>query len=95
MCLHTASVLRTWSFKTCRKQQESLQCCGWPVFFSAAEHRDGRPSKQKPPHVATAVQTEGVDQEADRDVVSPWTVPDEIQRILQDTHDSLFQVGCR
>ncbi|XP_054041312.1 ciliogenesis and planar polarity effector 1 isoform X1 [Rissa tridactyla] len=60
----------------------------------SAEHRDGRPSKQKPPHVATAVQTEGVDQEADRDVVSPWTVPDEIQRILQDTHDSLFQASA-
>ncbi|NXV40160.1 CPLN1 protein, partial [Uria aalge] len=60
----------------------------------AAEHRDGRPSKQKPPHVVTAVQTEGVDQEADRDVVSPWTVPDEIQRILQDTHDSLFQAAA-
>ncbi|NWX75797.1 CPLN1 protein, partial [Alca torda] len=60
----------------------------------SAEHRGGRPSKQKPPHVVTAVQTEGVDQEADRDVVSPWTVPDEIQRILQDTHDSLFQAAA-
>uniref|UniRef100_A0A8C0EQP9 Ciliogenesis and planar polarity effector 1 n=1 Tax=Bubo bubo TaxID=30461 RepID=A0A8C0EQP9_BUBBB len=56
-------------------------------------HRVSRISKQKPPHVATAVQTEGVDQETDRDIVSPWTVPDDIQRILQDTHDSLFQVG--
>lgn len=71
-----------------------LQCYGWLVFSSAAEYRVSRTSKQKPPHVATAVQTEGVDQESDRDVVSPWTVPDDIQRILQDTHDSLFQVGC-
>ncbi|NXY74895.1 CPLN1 protein, partial [Glareola pratincola] len=60
----------------------------------AAEHRGGRTSKQKPPNVATAVQTEDIDQEADRDVVSPWTVPDEIQRILQDTHDSLFQASA-
>ncbi|XP_075344655.1 ciliogenesis and planar polarity effector 1 [Mycteria americana] len=60
----------------------------------SAEYRVSRTSKQKPPHVATAVQTEGVDQEADRDIVSPWTVPDDIQRILQDTHDSLFQASA-
>ncbi|NXF57224.1 CPLN1 protein, partial [Ciccaba nigrolineata] len=60
----------------------------------SAEHRVSRTSKQKPPHVATAVQTEGVDQETDRDIVSPWTVPDDIQRILQDTHDSLFQASA-
>ncbi|NXI60152.1 CPLN1 protein, partial [Chloroceryle aenea] len=59
----------------------------------AAEYRV-RTSKEKPPHVATAVQTEGVDQETDRDVVSPWTVPDDIQRILQDTQDSLFQASA-
>ncbi|NWW53649.1 CPLN1 protein, partial [Pedionomus torquatus] len=57
----------------------------------AAEHRT---PKQKPPRVAAAVQTEDVDQEADRDVVSPWTVPDDIQRILQDTHDSLFEASA-
>ncbi|KAM7076508.1 ciliogenesis and planar polarity effector 1 isoform 1-T3 [Ciconia maguari] len=57
----------------------------------SAEYRVSRTSKQKPPHVATAVQTGRVDEEADRDIVSPWTVPDDIQRILQDTHDSLFQ----
>ncbi|KAM9587782.1 ciliogenesis and planar polarity effector 1 isoform 3-T4 [Morphnus guianensis] len=57
----------------------------------SADYRVSRTSEQKPPHVATAVQTEDVDQEADRDIVSPWTVPDDIQRILQDTHDSLFQ----
>ncbi|NXF41043.1 CPLN1 protein, partial [Nyctibius bracteatus] len=60
----------------------------------SAEYRVGRTSKQKPPHVATAVQTEGVDQETDRDIVSPWTLPDDIQRILQDTHDSLFQASA-
>ncbi|NXN33998.1 CPLN1 protein, partial [Nycticryphes semicollaris] len=60
----------------------------------SAEHRVSRTSKQKPPHVAASVQTEGVDQEAERDVVSPWTVPDDIQRILQDTHDSLFQASA-
>ncbi|NXE06448.1 CPLN1 protein, partial [Lophotis ruficrista] len=59
----------------------------------AAGYGISRTSKQKPPRVATAVQTEGVDQETDRDVVSPWTVPDDIQRILQDTHDSLFQAS--
>ncbi|NWH80410.1 CPLN1 protein, partial [Piaya cayana] len=57
----------------------------------STEYRVSRTSKQKPPRVATAVQTEDVDQESDRDLVSPWTVPDDIQRILQDTHDSLFQ----
>uniref|UniRef100_A0A8C3E2N6 Ciliosis and planar polarity effector complex subunit 1 n=1 Tax=Corvus moneduloides TaxID=1196302 RepID=A0A8C3E2N6_CORMO len=69
-----------------------LQCCGWPVFSSAAECRVSRSSTQKPLQVATAVQTEGVDLDTDRDVVSPWTVPEDIQRILQDTHDSMFQV---
>ncbi|NXK01282.1 CPLN1 protein, partial [Corythaixoides concolor] len=58
------------------------------------KYRVSRTSKEKPHHVATAVQTEGVDQETDRDVVSPWTVPDDIQRILQDTHDSLFQASA-
>lgn len=98
---HTASVLRTrsfccWrSFKTFRsKQQEMLQCHGWLVFSSAAEYRVSRTSKQKHPHPATTVQTEDLDQETYRDIVSPWTVPDDIQRILQDTHDSLFQVEC-
>ncbi|XP_069736244.1 ciliogenesis and planar polarity effector 1 [Phaenicophaeus curvirostris] len=57
----------------------------------SAEYRVSRTSKQKPPRVATAIQTEDVDQESDRDLVSPWTVPDDVQRILQDTHDSLFQ----
>ncbi|OPJ82495.1 hypothetical protein AV530_000322 [Patagioenas fasciata monilis] len=57
----------------------------------SAEYRVSRTSKQKPPPVTAAVQTEGVDQETDRDIVSPWTVPDDIQRILQDTHESFFQ----
>lgn len=60
----------------------------------SAEYRVSRTSKQKHPHLATAVQTEDVDQETDRDIVSPWTVPDDIQRILQDTHDSLFQASA-
>ncbi|NXU47238.1 CPLN1 protein, partial [Turnix velox] len=61
------------------------------LIKAPAECRVSRTSEQKPPHVATAVQTEDVDLEADRDILSPWTVPDEIQRILQDTHDSLFE----
>ncbi|NXP61129.1 CPLN1 protein, partial [Chloropsis cyanopogon] len=72
------------------KSGRMLQCYGWPVFSSAAECRVSRSSRQKPPQVATAVQTES-DLDSDRDVVSPWTVPDDIQRILQDTHDSMFQ----
>ncbi|NXL53850.1 CPLN1 protein, partial [Podilymbus podiceps] len=62
----------------------------------SAEYRVSKTSKQKPPHVAiaTAVQTEGVGQETDRDIVSPWTVPDEIQKILQDSHESLFQASA-
>ncbi|NWI50952.1 CPLN1 protein, partial [Calyptomena viridis] len=60
----------------------------------SAEYRISRTSKQKNLQVTTAVQTEGVDQESDRDIESPWTVPDDIQRILQDTHDSLFQASA-
>ncbi|NWS55182.1 CPLN1 protein, partial [Chunga burmeisteri] len=60
----------------------------------AAEYRVSRTSKQKPPRISTAIQTEDVDQETDRDIVSPWTVPDDIQRILQDTQDSLFQASA-
>ncbi|NXB75914.1 CPLN1 protein, partial [Donacobius atricapilla] len=51
-------------------------------------------SSTKKPQVATAVQTEGVGLDTDRDVVSPWTVPDDIQRILQDTHDSMLQASA-
>ncbi|NXD94386.1 CPLN1 protein, partial [Chaetorhynchus papuensis] len=60
----------------------------------SAECRVGRSPTQKPPQVATAVQTEGVDPDTDRDVVSPWTVPEDIQRILEDTHDSMFQASA-
>ncbi|NWV77799.1 CPLN1 protein, partial [Dasyornis broadbenti] len=60
----------------------------------SADGRIRRTSAQKPPQVATAVQTEGVDLDTDRDIVSPWTVPDDIQRILQDTHDSMFQASA-
>ncbi|NXT30063.1 CPLN1 protein, partial [Syrrhaptes paradoxus] len=59
----------------------------------SAECRVSRTSKQKPTRVTTAVQTEGVDQETDRDVVSLWTLPDDIQGIFQDTNDSLFQAS--
>ncbi|NXU75105.1 CPLN1 protein, partial [Oreotrochilus melanogaster] len=55
--------------------------------------RVSRASKQKASHIIRAAQTENIDQETDRDIVSPWTVPDDIQRILQDTHDSLFQAS--
>ncbi|NWQ89327.1 CPLN1 protein, partial [Burhinus bistriatus] len=78
---------------TSRGRMRSAANC--PVNHThSAEYRVSRTSKQKPPHVATAVQTESVDQETDRDIVSPWTVPDDIQRILQDTHDSLFQASA-
>ncbi|NWT59446.1 CPLN1 protein, partial [Erythrocercus mccallii] len=60
----------------------------------SAECRVSRSSTKKPPQVAAAVQTEDVDLDTDRDVVSPWTVPDNIQRILQDTPDSMFQASA-
>uniref|UniRef100_U3IMM2 Ciliosis and planar polarity effector complex subunit 1 n=1 Tax=Anas platyrhynchos platyrhynchos TaxID=8840 RepID=U3IMM2_ANAPP len=86
---------RTRSPQECKKRhmmsEEMLQYYCWFVFTSDAEHRVSRTPKQKPPHVATAVQTEDLDHESDRDIESPWTVPDDIQRILQDTHDTLFQ----
>ncbi|NWT18152.1 CPLN1 protein, partial [Vireo altiloquus] len=83
------------SFKRLRRRvQEVLQGCGWPVFSSAVECRVRRSSAQKPPQVATAVQTGDADLDTERDVVSPWTVPEDIQRILQDTHDSMFQASA-
>ncbi|XP_064358826.1 ciliogenesis and planar polarity effector 1-like isoform X2 [Dromaius novaehollandiae] len=60
----------------------------------SAEYRASRTAKQRRPPVATAVQTEDLDPETERDVISPWSVPDDIQRILHDTHDSLFQVSA-
>ncbi|XP_051498619.1 ciliogenesis and planar polarity effector 1 [Apus apus] len=60
----------------------------------STEYRGSRTSQQKPLRVATAAQAEGVDQESDRDIISPWTVPDDIQRILEDTQDSLFQASA-
>ncbi|NXF05047.1 CPLN1 protein, partial [Smithornis capensis] len=60
----------------------------------SAPYRVSGTSKQKHLEVSTAVQTESVDQESDRDIESPWTVPDDVQRILQDTHDSLFQASA-
>ncbi|NXR58023.1 CPLN1 protein, partial [Rhadina sibilatrix] len=60
----------------------------------SAECRVSRSSTKKPPQVAIAVQTEGFDLDTDRDVVSPWTVPDDIQRILQDSPDSIFQASA-
>ncbi|NXC41566.1 CPLN1 protein, partial [Penelope pileata] len=55
------------------------------------ECRVSRISKQMPQAVTTAVQTEVLDHETDRDVESPWNMPDDIQRILQESHDPLFQ----
>ncbi|NXT68155.1 CPLN1 protein, partial [Chaetops frenatus] len=75
---------------TSRRRLRNATNCPVNSRYSA-EHRVRRSSTQKPPQVTTAVQTEGVDLDSDRDVVSPWTVPDDIQRILQDTHDSMFQ----
>ncbi|NWI83475.1 CPLN1 protein, partial [Dryoscopus gambensis] len=73
---------------TLRRRLTSASNC--PVNSRhSAECRVSRSSAQKPPQAATAVQTEGVDLDTDRDVVSPWTVPEDIQRILQD--DSMFQ----
>ncbi|NWJ10848.1 CPLN1 protein, partial [Crypturellus undulatus] len=59
-----------------------------------AENRTSRTPKQKLLPIATSVQTEDLDHETERDIVSPWSVPDEIQRILHDTHDSLFQASA-
>ncbi|XP_016160307.1 PREDICTED: uncharacterized protein C5orf42 homolog [Ficedula albicollis] len=78
---------------TSRRQLRNATNC--PVDSRhSAECRVSRRSTQKPPQVTTAVQTEGVDLDTDRDVVSPWTVPDDIQRILQETHDSMFQASA-
>ncbi|KAM9138287.1 ciliogenesis and planar polarity effector 1 isoform 2-T2 [Pangshura tecta] len=46
------------------------------------------------PHAA-AIQREetGLDYESERDSISPWSVPDDIQRLLHDNHDSLLEVS--
>ncbi|NXK61144.1 CPLN1 protein, partial [Sylvietta virens] len=78
---------------TSRRRLRNATNC--PVYSRhSAECRVSRSSAKKPPQVATAVQTEAVDLDTDRDVMSPWTVPDDIQRILQDSHDSLFQASA-
>ncbi|NXM16649.1 CPLN1 protein, partial [Ploceus nigricollis] len=78
---------------TCRRRLRNAT--NFPVKSRhSAECRVSRSSTQKPPQVAIAVQTEDVDPDTDRDMVSPWTVPDHIQRILQDTHDSVFQASA-
>ncbi|NXI02482.1 CPLN1 protein, partial [Pachycephala philippinensis] len=75
---------------TSRRRLRNATNC--PVYSRhSAACRVSRGSAQKPPQVATAVQTESVDLDTDRDVVSPWTVPEDIQRILQESHDSMFQ----
>ncbi|NXX25258.1 CPLN1 protein, partial [Nicator chloris] len=78
---------------TSRRRLRNATNCPVNSRYSA-ECRVSRSSTQKPPQVATAVQTEGVDLDTDRDVMSPWTVPDDIQRILRDSHDSLFQASA-
>uniref|UniRef100_A0A8C2T5G2 Ciliosis and planar polarity effector complex subunit 1 n=1 Tax=Coturnix japonica TaxID=93934 RepID=A0A8C2T5G2_COTJA len=105
VCLHTVSLLRTWSscswgnFITCKRKLSEILLLWLVLFSSAAECRVSRISttnktkqeQQKHPGVSTAVQTEGFDHETDGDVESPWTAPDEIQGTLQDSHDTLFQ----
>ncbi|NXY54719.1 CPLN1 protein, partial [Callaeas wilsoni] len=77
---------------TSRRRVRNATNC--PVNSRHSECRVSRSSTQKPRQVASAAQTEDVDLDTDRDVVSPWTVPDDIQRILQDTHDSMFQASA-
>ncbi|XP_042731159.1 ciliogenesis and planar polarity effector 1 isoform X3 [Lagopus leucura] len=91
----TPALSSTWSKG---RQSRGLDLKEQPVFSShnhisvqVADCRGSRISQQKPPAVSTAVQTEGFNHETDRDVESPWTVPDDIQRILQHSHDILFQ----
>ncbi|XP_039399480.1 ciliogenesis and planar polarity effector 1 isoform X8 [Mauremys reevesii] len=46
------------------------------------------------PHAAPIQREEtGLDYESERDSISPWSVPDDIQRLLHDNHDSLLEVS--
>ncbi|XP_067401645.1 ciliogenesis and planar polarity effector 1 [Emydura macquarii macquarii] len=48
---------------------------------------------RRPAPYAAAIQTKetGLDYETERDSLSPWSVPDDIQRLLHDNYDSLFE----
>ncbi|KAG6940867.1 hypothetical protein G0U57_011347 [Chelydra serpentina] len=50
---------------------------------------------RRPTPRAAAIQREetGLDYEYERDSISPWSVPDNIQRLLHDNYDSLLEVS--
>ncbi|XP_038257790.1 ciliogenesis and planar polarity effector 1 isoform X4 [Dermochelys coriacea] len=50
---------------------------------------------RRPTPCAAAIQREetGLDYESERDSVSPWSVPDDIQRLLHDNYNSLLEVS--
>ncbi|XP_053888021.1 ciliogenesis and planar polarity effector 1 isoform X3 [Malaclemys terrapin pileata] len=50
---------------------------------------------RRPTPCAAAIQREetGLDYESERDSISPWSVPDDIQRLLHDNYDSLLEVS--
>ncbi|EMP30280.1 Putative protein C5orf42 [Chelonia mydas] len=50
---------------------------------------------RRPTPSAAAIQREetGLDYESERDSISPWSVPDDIQRLLHDDYDSLLEVS--
>ncbi|XP_073199884.1 ciliogenesis and planar polarity effector 1 isoform X8 [Lepidochelys kempii] len=50
---------------------------------------------RRPTPCAAVIQREetGLDYESERDSISPWSVPDDIQRLLHDNYDSLLEVS--
>lgn len=63
--------------------------------YSASDYQTNSTGKlRRPAPYAAAIQTKetGLDYETERDSLSPWSVPDDIQRLLHDNYDSLFEV---
>uniref|UniRef100_A0A8C3FHU4 Ciliosis and planar polarity effector complex subunit 1 n=1 Tax=Chrysemys picta bellii TaxID=8478 RepID=A0A8C3FHU4_CHRPI len=71
-----------------------LNFCVFP--YSASDYQTlSTRNLRRPTPCAAAIQREetGLDYESERDSISPWSVPDDIQRLLHDNYDSLLEVS--
>uniref|UniRef100_A0A8C3RM75 Ciliogenesis and planar polarity effector 1 n=1 Tax=Chelydra serpentina TaxID=8475 RepID=A0A8C3RM75_CHESE len=66
-----------------------------PRDFRKQHLTSARGNLRRPTPRAAAIQREetGLDYEYERDSISPWSVPDNIQRLLHDNYDSLLEVS--